>query len=83
MSRKSRAASDLTPRLLAQSRVIAKGRRIRDVQRFVETYGGKASEWVKKSSPSFESQGHEYEYHWYEHPTIGRVEVKVKQVDEP
>ncbi len=29
----------LTPRMLAQSRLIAKGRRIRDVQRLVETYG--------------------------------------------
>ena len=82
MSRKPRTTPDLTPRLLAQSRVIAKGRRIRDVQRLVQTYGGKASEWVKKSSPAFERQGHEYEYHWYEHPTIGRVGVKLKQVDE-
>jgi len=32
----------LTPRMLAQSRVIAKGNRIRDVERLVKTYGGEA-----------------------------------------
>ena len=66
--------------MLAQARVIAKGRRIRDVQRLVRTYGGVPAEWVKKSSPLFEIAGHQYEYHWYEHPSIGRVEIKQKQV---
>jgi hypothetical protein len=70
----------LTPRMLAQSRVIAKGNRIRDVQRLVKTYGGKRSTWVKKSSLPFELGQHHYEYHWYEHPGIGRVELKRKQV---
>lgn len=72
--------SPLTPAMIAQSRVIAKGRRIHDVQRLVNTYGGKASQWVKKSSPPFEISGHNYEYHWYEHPSVGRVEVKRKEV---
>jgi len=67
--------------MLAQSRVIAKGRRIRDVRRLVATYGGTPSQWVKKSSPRFEVAGQYYEYHWYEHPGIGRVEVKRKQVN--
>jgi hypothetical protein len=71
----------LTPRMLAQSRVIAKGKRIRDIRRLVETYGGKPSQWVKKSSPPFEIDGHPHEYHWYEHTGIGRVEIKQKQVD--
>ena len=71
----------LTSRILAQSRVIAKGNRIRDVQRLVETYGGKPSKWVKKSSPRFEIAGRQYECHWYEHPGIGRVELKRKQVN--
>jgi hypothetical protein len=44
--------------MLAQSRVIAKGRRIRD-------FGGEC-----------------FEYHWYEHSGIGRVELKRKQVKE-
>jgi hypothetical protein len=69
----------LTSRVLAQSRVIAKGRRIRDVRRLVKTYEGKASTWVKKSSPRFEIGAHHYEYHWYEHPGIGRIELKRKQ----
>jgi hypothetical protein len=70
----------LTARFIAQSRVIAKGRRIRDVRRLVQTYGGKPSKWVKKSSPRFEIGFHQYEYHWYEHPEIGRVELKRRQV---
>ncbi len=66
--------------MLAQSRVIAKGRRIRDSHRLVETYGGRASKWTKKSSPQFEIEGERFEYHWYEHPGIGRVEIKRKQI---
>ena len=70
----------LAPRSLAQSRVIAKGNRIRDVQRLVGTYGGRKSKWVKKSSLPFEIGKGRYEYHWYEHPGIGRVEVRRKKV---
>lgn len=73
-------ATELSPRLLAQSRVIAKGNRIRDVQRLVADYGDIPSHWVKKSSPQFEIGGITYEYHWYEHTGIGRVEVKRNQV---
>jgi hypothetical protein len=70
----------LSPRLLAQARVIAKGNRIRDVQRLVTQYGGQASRWVKKSSPSIEIAGDLIEYHWYEHPRLGRFELKRRQV---
>jgi len=80
MTAQARPMGKLTPRMLAQSRVIAKGNRIRDVQRLVRTYGGKRSTWVKKSSPRFELGQHHYEYHWYEHPGIGRVELKRKRV---
>ena len=66
--------------MLAQSRVIAKGKRIRDIDRLIKTYGGTSSKWVKKSSPCFEVSGEHYEYHWYEHPAIGRVEIKQKPV---
>ncbi len=66
--------------MIAQSRLIAKGRRIRDVQRLARTYGGRASQWMKKSSPHFEDEGRYYEFHWYEHPDIGRVELKRKEV---
>lgn len=72
--------SKLTPRMISQSRVISKGNRIRDVQRLVDTYGGRRSKWVKKSSPRFEMGSHHYEYHWYEHPGIGRVKLKRKRV---
>jgi hypothetical protein len=68
--------------VLSQSRIIAKGRRIRDVERLVVTYGGRASRWIKKSSPRLEDNEGPYELHWYEHPGIGLVEVKRKQVDE-
>ena len=70
----------LTPGLIARSRIIAKGNRIRDVHRLVETYGGRKARWVKKSSPRFEIGLFQYEFHWYEYPGIGRVEVKRKQM---
>jgi len=43
--------------MLSQARVIAKGDRIRDIARLVRQYGGRASDWVKKSSPEFELDG--------------------------
>lgn len=66
--------------MIAQSRIIAKGERIREVQRLVSVYGGKPSRWEKKSSPGLEIGKNQYEYHWYEHPGIGRVELKQVQV---
>ena len=66
----------LTRRILSQSRVIAKGKHIRDVKRLVAQYGGRASEWLKKSSAQLEIAGEKIEYHWYEHSGIGRYEVK-------
>ena len=73
-------AAELTLHMLAQSWVIAKGNRIRDVQRLVTDYGGRPARWVKKSSPRFERNRIEYEHHWYEHAGIGRVELKLKEV---
>jgi hypothetical protein len=61
--------------MLSQARVIAKGKRIRNVQRLVAQYGGRASQWVKKSSPQFQVAGEYFEYHWYEHSGIGRFET--------
>jgi len=68
--------------MISESRVIARGNRIRDVQRLVDMYGGQKSKWKKKSSPRFDAGNHQYEYHWYEHPGIGRVDLKLKQVSE-
>jgi len=73
--------STLSRRMLAQARVIAKGKRIRDVGRLVARYGGRPSKWIKKSSALFEIAGQHFEYHWYEHPGIGKVELRRKQVD--
>lgn len=70
----------LSRQALAQARVIAKGERIRDLRRLVDRYGGRLSKWVKKSSPTFEIGDEHFEYHWYEHPGIGKVEMKRKQV---
>jgi hypothetical protein len=69
----------LTQEMIAQSRVIAKGKRIRDLNRLIEQYGGTPSKWVKKSGPQFEVEGERYEYHWYEHHGIGRFEIKLKK----
>ena len=69
--------------MLAQARVIARGKRIRDIGRLVANYGGKQAKWVKKSSPRFEVAGELFEYHWYEHPGMGKFEVKRKQVNQP
>ena len=70
----------LTPEMISKSRVIARGRRIRDLKRLLDSYGGVASQWLKKSSPPVEIEGEHYEYHWYEHHGIGRFEIKLKKV---
>lgn len=72
--------SRLTRTMLSQSRVIAKGNRIREVERLLRMYGGIRSRWLKKSSPSFEVNGVIYEFHWYEHHGIGRVEIRQKEI---
>ena len=79
----SRIEIKLTGRIRSESRVIAKGLRIREVERLVAQYGGKASKWVKKSSPQLEVAGKHIEYHWYEHPGIGRFETKEVLVKQP
>ena len=73
----------LTLGMLSQSRVIAKGQHIREINRLVAQYGGKASKWVKKSSPQIEIAGKKIEYHWYEHPGIGRFEIKKVRINQP
>lgn len=40
----------LTQEMIAQSRVIAKGKRIRDLERLIHQYGGTPSKWVKKAA---------------------------------
>jgi hypothetical protein len=67
--------------MLSAARVIAKGKRIRDVSRLVAQYGGRTSKWGKKSSPRIEIDGEYFELHWYEHPGIGKVELKQVRVN--
>ena len=67
--------------MLSQSRVIAKGQRIRNVGRLVAQYGGRASQWVKKSSPRVKVDGEYFEVHWYEHRGLGRFELKQVRVN--
>ena len=82
MRRGKKEEPGVTPsrKMLSDARVIAKGQRIRDVQRLVAQYGGRASRWVKKSSPQFEVASARFEYHWYEHYGVGRFETKQVRV---
>jgi hypothetical protein len=79
--KKKDADADLTRKVLSDARVIAKGKRIRDVRRLVAQYGGRTSRWIKKSSPQFEVAGERFEYHWYEHHGVGRFETKRVRVN--
>ncbi len=54
---------ELSKELIARSRVIAKGRKIRELNRLLQEYGGKPSVWTKKSSPPVGIGGEIYEYH--------------------
>lgn len=68
----------LSKEQLSTARVIAKGRRIRDLERLIATYGGEAARWRKMATePFFESPDRRIELHWYEHHGIGRFEIKV------
>lgn len=71
---------ELTRKLIARSRVIAKGRGIHDLKTLIQDYGGKPSMWTKKSNPPVEMGGEVHGYHWCEHHGIGRVEIKMKKV---
>lgn len=75
--------ADLTPERLHPSRLIAKGRRIREVDRLIQMYGGQASRWTKRAGPTFSRPGRVYEIHWYEHHGIGSFEHKLVQKNGP
>lgn len=81
MAEQSEQSPPLTRQQLSQARIIAKGQRIRDIQRLMDQYGGNARHWVKKSSQPFFYQGEMVEVHWYEHHGIGRFEEKVKWLE--
>lgn len=73
----------LSREILARSRVIARGRGIRDIQRLLGQHGGTIRGWVKMSTPPLVVSGRPAEVHWYEHHGIGRVEEKIKWLDLP
>ncbi|MDE6870008.1 MAG: hypothetical protein K2J75_04695 [Clostridia bacterium] len=55
---------------------------IRDVERLVNTYGGRAENWQKiKATGILEQYGKSFEakIHWYEEPTVGKQEIKYKR----
>ena len=66
----------LSKEVLSRSRIIARGRRIRDLARLLGRYGGTPAGWVKKSSPELRDSRGRFEYHWYEHRGLGRFETK-------
>ncbi|MGH7170917.1 MAG: hypothetical protein ACRELG_11615 [Gemmataceae bacterium] len=72
---------DLTKEQLSNSRVIARGRGIREIGRLVGQYGGTIKGWTKKSTQPLTIAGRPAEVHWYEHHGIGRVEEKIKWLD--
>jgi hypothetical protein len=79
-AKKAEPGFALSRTMLSDARVIARGQRIRDVQRLVAKYGGRAARWVKKSSSQFEVDDVCFEYHWYEHHGIGRFEMRQVRV---
>ncbi len=81
MSEQKEPLPKLTKQQLAQSRVIAKGMRIRAINQLLKEYGGSAKRWAKKSSQPFVFENRLVELHWYEHHGIGRVEEKIKWLD--
>ena len=70
----------ISKEIIVNSRIIAKGKRIRELNRLLKEYGGTSSKWVKKSSIPFKENEEYFEYHWYEHHGIGRFETKKKKV---
>lgn len=71
----------LIPERLTPSRVIAKGQRIRELDRLLQTYGGQSSRWTKRSGPIFILDGKPCEIHWYHHHGIGNFEHKLVHKD--
>jgi len=67
----------LTKEHLATARVIARGRRIRDLDRLLAAYGGEPARWRKMSTRPFQALPDRWvELHWYEHHGLGRFEIK-------
>ena len=75
----------LTQQLASEAQMSQAGRTIisnlRSGPRLAQQYGGKAADWVKKSSSSFSKNGKTFETHWYQNVSTGqRVEFKTKLI---
>lgn len=75
----------LTQQLASEAQMSQAGRTIisnlRSEPRLAQQYGGKAADWVKKSSSSFNKNGKIFETHWYQNVSTGqRVEFKTKLI---
>lgn len=73
---------ELAKEILSRSRIVAKGRRIRDLDRLLASYGGELGRWVKRSTEVLEDSSGRFEYHWYEHHGLGRFEIRRVELDE-
>jgi hypothetical protein len=71
----------LTKEMISQSRIIAKGNNIREVGKLVNKFGGKAKDWVKKSTSVINVDGKDAEIHWYENKAVGKVKIKTVFLD--
>ena len=63
----------------ARSAAIAEGRRIHKVDQLVAKFGGQANKWVKMSAVDAAGR----EIHWYQHPGIGKVGIKLAGQPDP
>ncbi len=63
---------EFTKDMASNSKTIAQGSKIRKVRGIVSEFGGKAKRWSKKKTWDASGQ----EWHYYEHPGIGRVGMK-------
>lgn len=68
--------------MLPLAKVMAKGRRVREVESLANAYGGQVSEWAKKRGPVFIFEDEAFEFHWYERPGL-RIEIEPRKVNEP
>ena len=69
----------VTRMMHSTARIIAEGRRIHKVDQLVAKFGGQANKWVKMSAVDAAGR----EIHWYQHPGIGKVGIKLAGQPDP
>jgi RHS repeat-associated protein len=73
------SALTITREMHATARVIARGGAIRKVAELVAKFGGQAKNWTKMSTVDAAGR----EIHWYQHPSIGKVGIKLAGEPDP